>query len=118
MNVGVLDKKDRDILDRLEEQGPEGIWFLAKCIRLLADATSDQTPRIGAWLFYFPGVRFDKGFRVSDEIMSATIVHLNDDGTVNLTALKGDGGPLACLSIPIRETPDECNRPRCWWRQS
>jgi hypothetical protein len=33
---------DRKTLERLEEEGADGIWFLAKCVRLLADAVDGR----------------------------------------------------------------------------
>ena len=78
--------------------------------------TPECPTAIGTRVFYYAGLRFDAGME-ADRVMPAVIARENEDDTVNLSVLSGNGEWSPRLSVPDRESADEQNHPRCWWTQ-
>lgn len=63
-------------------------------------------PTVGRVLFYKP--KTEDRFQNCDQPCSATVAHVNDDGTLNLCVLDGNGSPHARQNVPfLRQESDD-----------
>lgn len=70
----------------------------------------------GRCVYYCPGS--DENLNNGDQPCSATVAHINEDGTLNLSVLAGDGNHHPWLNVPFIPEVDAGSTPTppfcCW----